>query len=222
MTRPTWRLSARATRPDKRSCSWRSAAARARCTCSSAARWGPACRSTWRAGSGQPPTWSSMNRPRSTRSAEIIVSSEIVLRNNATALQSRLPCAAVFVFIGAEPAADWLPAGLARDANGYLLTGSDVVRSGLMAQSGSRPVSPGDDRPRRAGRRRHPLRVHQARRIRRRRRLAGGYLRPSLAVDRPLSSAGCRFQGSASTAWRCFKLSAACDSVPHSADNTPW
>ena len=56
---------------------------------------------------------------------------EITLRNNVTALQSRLPCAAVFVFIGAEPAADWLPPGIARDANGYLLTGSDVVRSGL-------------------------------------------------------------------------------------------
>jgi thioredoxin reductase (NADPH) len=56
--------------------------------------------------------------------------SEIVLRNNVNGLPSRLPCAAVFVFIGAEPAADWLPAELARDANGYLLTGSEVVRSG--------------------------------------------------------------------------------------------
>jgi thioredoxin reductase (NADPH) len=56
---------------------------------------------------------------------------EIVLKNNATAAQSRIPCSAVFVFIGAEPSADWLPSEIARDANGYLLTGTDVVRSGL-------------------------------------------------------------------------------------------
>ena len=64
---------------------------------------------------------------------------EIVLRNSATALQSRLPCSAVFVFIGAEPAADWLPAALARDANGYLLTGSDAVRSGLWPKADRNP-----------------------------------------------------------------------------------
>ena len=64
---------------------------------------------------------------------------EIVLRNNSTAVLSRLPCAAVFVFIGAEPAADWLPTGLARDANGYLLTGSDAVRSGLWPKADRDP-----------------------------------------------------------------------------------
>jgi thioredoxin reductase (NADPH) len=63
----------------------------------------------------------------------------IVLRNNGTSLQSRLPCSAVFVFIGAEPAADWLPPDLARDANGYLLTGSDVVRSGLWPRGDRDP-----------------------------------------------------------------------------------
>ena len=55
----------------------------------------------------------------------------IDLRNNATKSTCRVPCAAVFVFIGAEPSAGWLPAEIARDANGYLLTGTDVVRSGL-------------------------------------------------------------------------------------------
>jgi thioredoxin reductase (NADPH) len=34
------------------------------------------------------------------------------------------------VFIGADPAAEWLPATVARDNLGYILTGSDVVRSG--------------------------------------------------------------------------------------------
>ena len=55
----------------------------------------------------------------------------IVMRNNSTKSESQLPCSAVFVFIGAEPSADWLPAEIARDANGYVLTGTDVVRSGL-------------------------------------------------------------------------------------------
>jgi thioredoxin reductase (NADPH) len=55
----------------------------------------------------------------------------VTLRNNATQTQRRVPCAAVFVFIGAEPAAEWLPDDIARDANGYLLTGTDVIRSGL-------------------------------------------------------------------------------------------
>ena len=63
----------------------------------------------------------------------------VVLRNNVTALQNRVPCSAVFVFIGAEPAADWLPTELARDASGYLLTGPDVVRSGLWPKADRAP-----------------------------------------------------------------------------------
>jgi len=63
----------------------------------------------------------------------------IVLKNSATALRTRVPCTAVFVFIGAEPAAGWLPADLARDANGYLLTGSDAVRSGFWPKADRDP-----------------------------------------------------------------------------------
>lgn len=43
---------------------------------------------------------------------------------------TRLPMSAVFVFIGAEPHARWLPESIARDSLGYLLTGQDAVRSG--------------------------------------------------------------------------------------------
>jgi thioredoxin reductase (NADPH) len=42
----------------------------------------------------------------------------------------RLPLAAVFVFIGAEPGCSWLPQTLARDGLGYILTGIDALRSG--------------------------------------------------------------------------------------------
>ncbi len=39
-------------------------------------------------------------------------------------------CGAVFVFIGADPAADWLPKEVARDGNGFVHTGADVTRAG--------------------------------------------------------------------------------------------
>jgi thioredoxin reductase (NADPH) len=41
-----------------------------------------------------------------------------------------LPVAAVFVFIGAEPGCAWLPDSIARDKLGYILTGTDALRSG--------------------------------------------------------------------------------------------
>ncbi|HEY5311881.1 MAG TPA: FAD-dependent oxidoreductase [Pirellulales bacterium] len=63
----------------------------------------------------------------------------ISLKNNATSEQRRVSCAAVFVFIGADPSADWLPTDIARDAKGYLLTGTDVVRSGLWPRSDRDP-----------------------------------------------------------------------------------
>jgi thioredoxin reductase (NADPH) len=63
----------------------------------------------------------------------------IALKNNVTQAQCQVPCSAVFVFIGAEPAAEWLPADIARDAHGYLLTGTDVVRSGLWPRDDRDP-----------------------------------------------------------------------------------
>ncbi len=65
--RATSPSSAAATRRDRPPCSWPSAVRRARCICSSGARWVPACRHTCRSASGQPPTWWFMNRPRSRR-----------------------------------------------------------------------------------------------------------------------------------------------------------
>jgi thioredoxin reductase (NADPH) len=63
----------------------------------------------------------------------------IGLRNKATTATAKLPCAAVFVFIGAEPAADWLPAQIARDAKGFVLTGGDVVASGAWPRPDRTP-----------------------------------------------------------------------------------
>jgi thioredoxin reductase (NADPH) len=63
---------------------------------------------------------------------------EITLKGKAPGPR-RLPCAAVFVFIGAEPSAAWLPPDIGRDAKGYLLTGSDVIRSGLWRRTDRDP-----------------------------------------------------------------------------------
>jgi thioredoxin reductase (NADPH) len=63
----------------------------------------------------------------------------IRLRSNVTSAATQLRCAAVFVFIGAEPAAQWLPAEIARDAKGFLLTGPAVVASGLWPRSDREP-----------------------------------------------------------------------------------
>jgi len=58
----------------------------------------------------------------------------------------------VFVFIGADPAAEWLPAEIARDAKGFVLTGTDVIASGLWPRSDREPCPletsvPGSWRP---------------------------------------------------------------------------
>jgi thioredoxin reductase (NADPH) len=63
----------------------------------------------------------------------------IVLKSNESRDERRVPCSAVFVFIGAEPGAEWLPKEIARDANGYVLTGMDVVRSGQWPRTDRDP-----------------------------------------------------------------------------------
>ncbi len=63
----------------------------------------------------------------------------IALRNNVTGAGTSLPCAAVFVFIGADPAAEWLPPEIARDAKGFVLTGPDVIGSGRWPRADREP-----------------------------------------------------------------------------------
>src|SRR5262249_42098667 len=58
---------------------------------------------------------------------------------NLSGAATQLPCAAVFVFIGADPAAEWLPAAIARDARGFVLTGTDVIASGSWPRSDREP-----------------------------------------------------------------------------------
>ena len=50
--------------------------------------------------------------------------------HKATGVRERINLSALFVFIGAEPFAAWLPEEVARDEHGYVLTGADAKASG--------------------------------------------------------------------------------------------
>ncbi len=56
---------------------------------------------------------------------ETLESLKLADRTNDTV--EEVPAAALFVMIGGEPHTQWLPDGLARDAQGYLITGRDLL-----------------------------------------------------------------------------------------------
>ncbi|HEX4928338.1 MAG TPA: FAD-dependent oxidoreductase [Burkholderiales bacterium] len=53
----------------------------------------------------------------------------IDIRDSAGAEARRAECGGLFIFIGADAETGWLPAEIARDRRGYVLTGDDVVRA---------------------------------------------------------------------------------------------
>ncbi len=59
----------------------------------------------------------------------------IDILDGASAKVRREDCGGLFVFIGADAETGWLPADIARDARGYLLTGDDVVKAGRWSHS---------------------------------------------------------------------------------------
>ena len=60
---------------------------------------------------------------------------EIDIRNNADNTLSRHACGGLFVFIGADAETAWLPAEIARDRRGYVLTGDAVVKAKRWSSS---------------------------------------------------------------------------------------
>jgi thioredoxin reductase (NADPH) len=50
-----------------------------------------------------------------------------------------LDCAALFVFIGAQPRTGWLPPNIAVDSKGFIVTGGDAARSGRWPLSDREP-----------------------------------------------------------------------------------
>ena len=61
--------------------------------------------------------------------------SAIDIRNKASNEVSRHDCGGLFIFIGADAETGWLPAEVARDARGYVLTGDDVKKAGRWSHS---------------------------------------------------------------------------------------
>jgi thioredoxin reductase (NADPH) len=59
--------------------------------------------------------------------------------NRESNVTDSLPCSAIFVFIGAEPHSDWLPETVLRDPQRYILTGTDVLKSGKWPLSDRDP-----------------------------------------------------------------------------------
>jgi thioredoxin reductase (NADPH) len=49
---------------------------------------------------------------------------------DASKTTHRHDCDGLFVFIGADAETEWLPAEIARDAHGYVLTGDDISKAG--------------------------------------------------------------------------------------------
>jgi thioredoxin reductase (NADPH) len=54
----------------------------------------------------------------------------IVVTNNASGERMSKAAAALFILIGADAQSEWLPAAIARDARGYILTGRDALKAG--------------------------------------------------------------------------------------------
>jgi thioredoxin reductase (NADPH) len=54
----------------------------------------------------------------------------LVLRHRATGLEETVPADGLFLMIGARPHTGWLPGSVARDDQGFVFTGSDVLPTG--------------------------------------------------------------------------------------------
>ena len=54
----------------------------------------------------------------------------LVLRDRASGAEETVDADALFLMIGAQPRTEWLAADVARDAEGFVLTGSDMVAAG--------------------------------------------------------------------------------------------
>jgi thioredoxin reductase (NADPH) len=60
---------------------------------------------------------------------------KLVLRDRRTGEEETVEAAALFVLIGATPRTDWLPETVKRDAQGYIMTGGDLLQNGEKPQS---------------------------------------------------------------------------------------
>ncbi len=68
----------------------------------------------------------------------------ITVEENTSGKRRELPVGGLFIFIGADPCTEWLDGALAKDDDGFLLTGSEVEVTHLDADTfaGGRPALP--------------------------------------------------------------------------------
>ena len=59
----------------------------------------------------------------------------IDIRDRGSEAMTRHECGGLFVFIGADADTEWLPAQIARDPRGYVLTGDKVVSAGRWSHN---------------------------------------------------------------------------------------
>jgi thioredoxin reductase (NADPH) len=59
----------------------------------------------------------------------------LTIQDRATGATERLSTSALFVLIGADPHTDWLGGCVERDEQGYILTGTDLMRDGQLPSS---------------------------------------------------------------------------------------
>jgi len=55
---------------------------------------------------------------------------EITVQHHDTKTTEKLPAAALFIFIGAEPYTEWLDGVVCRDGKGFLMTGTNLMNGG--------------------------------------------------------------------------------------------
>ena len=51
------------------------------------------------------------------------------------------PASSLYIFIGAAPKTEWLPEGVLRDEQGFILAGPDLRKNGNCLQVGQRRVT---------------------------------------------------------------------------------
>jgi thioredoxin reductase (NADPH) len=61
---------------------------------------------------------------------------QLVIANSTTGERETVPAKALFIFIGALPRTDWLDGVVQRDAQGFILSGPDLVQDGKGRISG--------------------------------------------------------------------------------------
>jgi thioredoxin reductase (NADPH) len=60
---------------------------------------------------------------------------QVTLAAGGSGARETIPAAALFILIGTEPRTEWLEGTLERDADGFILTGRDVPRQGVSAET---------------------------------------------------------------------------------------